>query len=81
MRLSNKVYDILKWLCMVALNAFGTAYRALSGVWSLPFGEEVQQTCAIISVLLGALLGIASANYYNENDIVIMEKDINSDEQ
>lgn len=42
MRFSNKVYDVLKWLCMVALNAFGTAYRALSGVWSLPFGEEVQ---------------------------------------
>ena len=66
MKLSNKLYDILKWICMIALNAFGTAYRALSGVWALPFGEEIQQTCAILSVLLGALLGISSINFYNE---------------
>ena len=50
---------------MIALNAVGTAYKALSMIWNLPAGEEVQQTCAILSVLLGALLGISSVNYYS----------------
>ena len=63
MKLSNKLYDVLKWVCMIALNAVGTAYKALSAVWGLPFGEEVMQTCSILSVLLGALLGISSLNY------------------
>ena len=67
MKLPNKVYDVLKWICMIALNAIGTAYKALSGVWGFPFGEEVQQTCAILSVLLGALIGISTINYYNED--------------
>lgn len=69
MKLSNKVYDVLKWICMIALNAIGTAYKALSGVWDLPCGEEVMQTCSILSVMLGALLGISSLNYYKgDND-------------
>ena len=68
MKLSNKVYDVLKWVCMVALNGIGSCYRALSGVWGLPFGEEVMQTCSIISVLIGALIGISTINYYGGED-------------
>lgn len=68
MKLSDKWYNILKWVCMVALNGIGSCYRALSGVWGLPFGEEVMQTCSIISVLIGALIGISSYNYYKGED-------------
>lgn len=68
MKLSDKWYNILKWVCMVALNGIGSCYRALSGVWGLPFGEEVMQTCSIVSVLIGALIGISSYNYYKGED-------------
>ena len=66
MKLPDKVYDILKWVAMIALNAVGLCYRTLASIWGWPFGEAVQQTCAALAVLIGALLGISSAQYYKE---------------
>ena len=38
--MSNKVYDVLKWIAMYMLPAVGTLYFALAGIWGLPYGEE-----------------------------------------
>ena len=61
--LSNRVYDILKWCVMIAIPALTTAYVGLSGVWGWPYAEEVAKTSAVICTLLGALLGISTAQY------------------
>lgn len=66
--MSNKVYDILKWIALVALDAFGLAYEQLAGVWNLPFGSEIQTTCTIISVLLGTLIGVSSIQYNKKGE-------------
>ena len=36
---------------------------ALSGVWGWPFADEIARTVNAICVLLGALLGISTAEY------------------
>ena len=59
----NKTYDILKWIAIVVLPALGTLYFALSGIWDLPYGEEIVGTITAIDAFLGALLGISSINY------------------
>ena len=41
MNMSNKTYDILKWIAMYLLPAAGTLYFALAGIWSLPYGELI----------------------------------------
>ena len=61
--LSNRVYDILKWCVMIAFPALTTAYVGLSGIWGWPYAEEVAKTSAVVCVLLGALLGISTAQY------------------
>ena len=61
--LSNRVYDTLKWCVMIAIPALTTAYVGLSGVWGWPYSEEVAKTSAVICTLLGALLGISTAQY------------------
>lgn len=61
--MSNKIYDILKWLSLVALDAIGVAYDSLSQVWGLPFGTEVMKTCTIISILIGTMIGLSSVKY------------------
>ena len=39
--MNNKVYDILKWVAMIVLPAIGTLYLTLSGIWGLPYGEQI----------------------------------------
>lgn len=65
--MSNKVYDVLKWIALVALDAVGLFYKTVSAIWSLPLGDEVLATCTALSVLLGTLLGISSAQYKKKN--------------
>nr|DAG72143.1 MAG TPA: holin [Caudoviricetes sp.] len=63
MKLSNKVYDILKWIALYLLPALGTLYFALSGIWGLPYGEQIVGTITAADTFLGVLLGISSAAY------------------
>ena len=67
MKMSNKVYDVLKWIAMYLLPALGTLYFALSGIWGLPYGEEIVGTVTAIDTCLGVILGISSANYNKNN--------------
>ena len=62
--ISNSCYDILKWIVMIVIPALTTAYVGLSGVWGWPYATEVAKTSAVICTLLGALLGISTAQYY-----------------
>ena len=60
---NSKLYDALKWIALVGLNALGAAYESLAPVWNLPFGDEVAKTCTIFSVLIGTLIGVSSYKY------------------
>lgn len=64
--LSNKVYNVLKWLALIGLPAMGTLYYALSSIWGLPYAEQVMGTKAALATFLGLVLGISSSNY-NKN--------------
>ncbi len=63
MKLNNKVYDVLKWICMVVLPAICTLYAALSAVWGWPLTSEVTTTISAVDAFLGVLLGISTAQY------------------
>lgn len=65
MKLSNKAYDILKYIAQIVLPALATLYFALSQIWGLPYGEEIVGTLTAIDAFLGALLGLSSREYYN----------------
>ena len=67
MKLNDKLYDLLKWICMVVIPALTTAYVGLSAVWGWPYATEIAKTSAVICTLLGALLGISTAQY-NKQD-------------
>lgn len=61
--MSNRTYDILKWVAQIVLPALGTLYFALSAIWGLPYGEQVVGTITAADAFLGALLGVSTANY------------------
>lgn len=66
MKLSNDMYDRLKWIAQYFLPALGTLYFALAGVWGLPYGEQIVGTITAIDTFLGVLLGISTAQYNKE---------------
>lgn len=66
MKMSNSVYDVLKWITQLLLPALGTLYFALAGIWGFPYGEEVVGTLVAIDTFLGVILGISTAQYNKE---------------
>lgn len=66
MKLPNKLYDILKWVVCIVIPAVTTAYVGLAAVWAWPYAEEIAKTSAVVCTLLGAILGISSAEYYKD---------------
>ena len=73
MKMTNKVYDILKWIAQYFLPAIGTLYFALAGIWGLPYGEQVVGTITAVDTFLGVILGISSAQY-NKASLAMSKK-------
>ena len=59
----NRVYDVLKWLSLVALDAIGMFYEKMSTIWGLPYGDQIKDTCIALSILIGVLIGVSGAKY------------------
>lgn len=62
--MNNKLYDVLKYICQIALPALGTLYFALASIWGFPYGEEVVGTVTAVDACLGVLLKLSSDKYY-----------------
>ena len=60
---NSKLYDILKWVSLTALDALGLLYSTVAAIWGLPFGDEVLKTCAALSLCIGTLIGVSSVRY------------------
>lgn len=71
MTFDNKTYDKLKWIAQYLLPAIGTLYFALARIWGLPYASEVVGTITAVDTFLGVLLGISSANYEGDGNILV----------
>lgn len=65
--MTNKVYDVLKWIALVGLPAITTLYLTLATIWGFPYAEAIGATMGAVDVFLGAVLGISSINYARSN--------------
>ena len=65
---NDKVYDILKWVAIVALPAVATFIAIISKIWGwADLGIMISQTITAVAVLLGALLGISAIQYKGQD--------------
>lgn len=67
MKLPDRVYNILKWTCLIALPALAVFYFTLAKIWGLPYGAEITATINAVAVLIGALIGISQISISKEN--------------
>lgn len=63
MKFDNKVYDVLKWLCLIALPAAGVFYAALDGAFGWGYTETVVTVINAVTVFIGTLIGISTKSY------------------
>ena len=61
--MSNRVYDLLKYITQIIIPAVATLYFALSSIWGLPYGEQIVGTLTAIDAFLGVCLGISTSQY------------------
>lgn len=69
MKLSNKAYDVLKFIAQIALPAAATLYFTLAGIWGFPYGEEIVGTITAVDTCLGVLLGVSTAKYKKDSEV------------
>lgn len=68
-KMSDKVYDLLKWIALIFIPAIGTLYFALAGIWGFPYAEAIVGTLTAVDTFLGAILGISTSMYKkNQNE-------------
>lgn len=63
MKMSNKTYDVLKWVSLVALPAVTAFYGVVGATCNIPYTEQVLTIAVAFNTMLGALLGISTAKY------------------
>ena len=73
MTLSNKVYDTLKWVVIIAIPACTTFYVTLDTIFSWGYGDTVAKVSSAVRTLIGALLGISSSQYYKAKAVSIAD--------
>ena len=57
---NNKVYDIFKWIALIALPATATLWFTVAKIWGLPYIAEITGTLVAVDTFIGALLGISN---------------------
>lgn len=60
---SDKVFNVLKWLAMVALPALAIFVKGFFPIWGIPYGDQISDSIVIFNALLGSLLGISTIGY------------------
>lgn len=68
MKITNNVYDKLKWVVIIVIPAIITLYSSLASIWGFPYAEQITATLAAINVFLGVIMKISTASYNKTYD-------------
>ena len=64
MKMTNKTYDILKFIVMI-IGYVVTFILTLTDIWGFAYGAQIAATISALGVLMGAILTEASKRYKN----------------
>ena len=66
--LTNRAYDILKWVCLVGLPAISVLVATLGQIWGWAGVDKIVLTINAVTVFLGALIGVSCAQYKKSHE-------------
>jgi hypothetical protein len=61
--MSDKTYDIMKWIVQYILPGLGVLYAIIAGATDLPYAEIVLAVVMAVDWFLGIILGISTKQY------------------
>lgn len=65
--MSNKVYDVLKWITLVFLPALTTLVGVILNTFNVGCTDIVLTIMTAVTTFMGAILGISNINYNKTN--------------
>lgn len=63
MKLSDNIYNVLKWIGLIACPAIATFIGVIAPVWNISNADAIVTTINAVGVLIGALIGVSSYTY------------------
>lgn len=66
--MSNKLYDILKWIAIIVLPALATLIKVVFAAWNIPYADPIATTVTAIATFLGAILMVSSVQYTKQGN-------------
>ena len=66
--LSNKSYEIMKWITMIALPAISVFIGAVGAELGINDPDTLVTVLNAITVLMGSLIGVSTLNYNKDKD-------------
>lgn len=64
MKLSNRQYDILKWVALVVIPASATLVLTVGKIWGLPYYDNIGATISAVGLFIAAIIGVSSKDFY-----------------
>lgn len=61
--MSNRLYDILKWICVILLPACATLIFSLGQIFEWGWAGIVVGVIEAVDFFIGALIGVSTAQY------------------
>lgn len=77
--MSDKVYNLLKYLSAIALPALATLIIAIGEIWGLPIMAPIAATVTAVAAFLGALIVKSSLSFFKDKEIVTTDKGVYGD--
>ena len=68
-QISNKTYDIGKYVVTIVLQAVATLYIGLGNLWNLPKTTEIVGSITLVNAFLGSLLMVSSKTYQEKQSL------------
>jgi hypothetical protein len=81
MKLSDRTYDILKWVALVVIPASATLVLTVGKIWGLPYYDNIGATISAIGLFIAAIIGVSSKDYYQIEPIDIEGMEYIEDEE
>ena len=79
MRISNKLYDFLKWFALVAIPAIEGFWLTVGKAWDFPYLTEIGTTIAAVGLLIATLIGVSSVTYKKDGITEVYNEDLLKD--